>query len=1120
MTITNLDTTYNDNSLLDAPSDRSPATSFREAVLNYIKVKENDELAQNIPEAPDGIHSDSAGLPTLGYGFNLTAQSSGDFLTLLTHAYGGSIPAGDIRQAVDFVVEWMDTGSITLAGGAVVVSNADLVAAASGQSPEAELNILQTLQLTEGQATVMLDAYLFGIPGFTGLNDRLSATLGPVDIPDSEERIALMSQYYANPSLTGSGLKDALAIADADIARAEGWFQMAYNHLNTGNSGLMARRVEEADDLFGLRSTQGDPLLAQNELEKSLSHLFNGRTVGGLDIYATIEARDTVISFEEAVVDELTALKEYYGLAPSYDIHFMQRDADGTDATLAAKPSADLGGLANNFILGKDGNDTISGGAGDDYLNGGIGDDALTGGGGNDILDSGDGLDAYVFTAGHADDVIVSFSLADDVIDLSQSRALYYTVEDVIAAAVPATQNGIPGIALPTGGTDSLFIGGLGTDPNILSGATFILPERGETITGTETGEFIGGTALNDTLLGQAGNDWISGGESRRVSGNDLIDGGAGDDFLQGRYGFDTVFGGAGDDIFSSNFGRRDGVPFYRKRLVGGDGQDRIWAGEGNDTLEGGAGNDYLNGGAGDDTAVYMGLRSDYSVLVDASGVVTVTDLRTGAVDGTDYLIDVETLAFSDGVFATDAIAMPHTGNVTVVPNTFVTIPVASTAGPITLLSRGFSADFARIAPTQSDTTIEIADIFGGLNINASGFSNISLSTTHSGDLNLSRVVLTNIASIEGGEGDNRIVGSASGGSATGDGDVINGNGGNDTLIGSGGRLVTGGTSGNDTLSGGTGDDAITGGIGNDVIDGGSGVDTAFYRGGIDDYILTSWADGSLSIQDTLFSRVGSYGFTSTGQDGTDTLTNIEKLGFADVSGTLAELAPHIFTGFQGSADADSINGTVSADNMTGLGGNDTLSSGGGNDIVDGGSGDNLLDGGAGDDTLRSSSGQDTLSGGAGRDTLRSGSGNDVIYGNEDADFLSASSGDDTLFGGGGADTLDGGWGMDRLDGGDGHDVLDGFWDNDTIDGGTGDDTLRGGAGDDTFVFGDRWGSDTIEDFEDGADLLDLSGTGLSFDRLAIVQIGAHTEITDDVGNKITMLGIGADRIDQADFLF
>jgi hypothetical protein len=78
------------------------------------------------------------------------------------------------------------------------------------------------------------------------------------------------------------------------------------------------------------------------------------------------------------------------------------------------------------------------------------------------------------------------------------------------------------------------------------------------------------------------------------------------------------------------------------------------------------------------------------------------------------------------------------------------------------------------------------------------------------------------------------------------------------------------GTASADTLVGGNGDDTITGGAGNDTIDGGAGIDTALYSGGRSSYTIGRGADGRVTAT------------AKTGTDGTDTLTNVERLKFTD----------------------------------------------------------------------------------------------------------------------------------------------------------------------------------------------------------------------------------------------
>ena len=96
----------------------------------------------------------------------------------------------------------------------------------------------------------------------------------------------------------------------------------------------------------------------------------------------------------------------------------------------------------------------------------------------------------------------------------------------------------------------------------------------------------------------------------------------------------EDVIGGSGND-----------------KLIGNSANNSLDGGPGNDTLIGGAGNDTIDGGDSIDIAVYVGNRSNYAVTKGASSY-TVTD-KTGA-DGTDTLLNVERVKFTDGLLALD----------------------------------------------------------------------------------------------------------------------------------------------------------------------------------------------------------------------------------------------------------------------------------------------------------------------------------------------------------------------------------------------------------------------------------------------------------------------------------
>jgi len=91
-------------------------------------------------------------------------------------------------------------------------------------------------------------------------------------------------------------------------------------------------------------------------------------------------------------------------------------------------------------------------------------------------------------------------------------------------------------------------------------------------------------------------------------------------------------------------------------------------------------------------------------------------------------------------------------------------------------------------------------------------------------------------------------------------------------FIGSAGADVFSGAGQDDTVSGGGGADTLAGGGGDDTIDGGEGADVVVYEGNTADYEVTLNDDGTVTVAD----------IRATPTEGTDTLSNVETLRFAD----------------------------------------------------------------------------------------------------------------------------------------------------------------------------------------------------------------------------------------------
>ncbi|MBS0126730.1 Ig-like domain-containing protein [Thetidibacter halocola] len=146
--------------------------------------------------------------------------------------------------------------------------------------------------------------------------------------------------------------------------------------------------------------------------------------------------------------------------------------------------------------------------------------------------------------------------------------------------------------------------------------------------------------------------------------------------------------------------------------------------------------------------------------------------------------------------------------------------------------------------------------------------------------------------------------------------------------------------------------------------------------------------------------------------------------------------------------------------------------------------------------------------------------GNDSIDGSEGDDGIFCGLGDDTAHGDLGDDLIDGGYGdddcfgddgRDDLRGGSGRDDLDGGADDDVLSGGLGDDTMRGGTGADRFVVNAGDGHDTVADFEDGIDRIDLSSmdkTEAAAATLSAVADAGGTRISFSDGSSLFLAGM------------
>ena len=344
--------------------------------------------------------------------------------------------------------------------------------------------------------------------------------------------------------------------------------------------------------------------------------------------------------------------------------------------------------------------------------------------------------------------------------------------------------------------------------------------------------------------------------------------------------------------------------------ILGNSSANRLYGARGNDSLEGGAGDDLLDGGAGNDTARFTGDRSRYTI-VSESGGYRVTDSQAGG-DGSDLLVNVETIRFADGLYSL-------TGDTTPPPPPPPPPPpstdINGTAGDDVL--EGSSADeqlFGRDGGDRLRGKSGADRLDGGNGVDVADYG-----TSAAG-------VLVNLAT-----------GATVGGDAAGDVLVaienIDGSALADTLVGNAASNRLSGGSGNDSLDGGAGADSLLGGAGDDC----------FYVDHGGDVVSEVANEGSDTIVSTLSWTLGA------------NVENLTLAGSSTINGT-------------GNALANTIVGNGAANLLDGGSGDDLLQGGLGNDTLYGQAGNDRLEGGDGADLLVGGAGRDDLTGGAGGD--------------------------------------------------------------------------------------------------------------------------------------------------------
>lgn len=730
-------------------------------------------------------------------------------------------------------------------------------------------------------------------------------------------------------------------------------------------------------------------------------------------------------------------------------------------------------------LSGLGGNDGLAGLEGQDQIDGGAGADLLLGGAGRDTILGGDGSD-FIFGAGTGD---LTYPTSTQTLPHVAEGPEIARGFDWVAYHAGIDGNGIPTIMLKgarispvSDDPGNLIDGGIGDD--WISGG----PGK-DTVRGGADNDDIEGLGHDDILFGDAGSDTISGdgialgGYPGTVAGvqhgNDVIDGGAGNDSLTGQGGSDQIYGGVGND---SLWGDDIDVRFtpYANHgsdyLYGGDGADEATGGGGDDTLIGGEGNDQLI--ADWNPAKLPGEHHGSDVLEGGNGA---DYLEGGGRDDTLLGGIGDDMLWGDAALA--GLTSAHTG--------------------ADYLDGGDGTD-AIVGGGKSDT------LYGASGNDSLFGDGAGTAADDQGD-----------DLIDGGAGNDTLegAGGADALSAGAGNDLLEGGDGNDTLVGGAGTDVMRGGDGDDTYLVFAGDSPLDASGGAETIDDQQGGNTVRFRGHSPDAMtITALANGQLQ----LLASTGDALLVVNGGGG-----SIDRYEFDSAVSYRSDQLIGRYSAT--SVIATALNGTQRAvggrndDNLTVTSSGARLSGGRGNDTLRGSGGNNtyLFEVGDGADTITDTSAKTDATGAAAPNRLVFGvgitaadlkltnmggpggfriqvgpdSGQSIILGAFDASVAAAPIPIDSLAFADGTNLTYAQLVALGFDGTSGDDFISGTALDDRLDGGLGNDTLSGGLGSDSYRWHQGAGSDQIADggpAASGTDVLQIGGGATAADLVYV----------------------------------
>ncbi|PWR03764.1 hypothetical protein DKT77_04820, partial [Meridianimarinicoccus roseus] len=536
-------------------------------------------------------------------------------------------------------------------------------------------------------------------------------------------------------------------------------------------------------------------------------------------------------------------------------------------------------------------------------------------------------------------------------------------------------------------------------------------------------------------------------------------------------------------------------------------------------TISSTADDEFISGDDGLDVVTFTGNFADYTINVDASGAISITDTRSGAPDGSDTLIGIEALQFADGFGVVDGMSIQ------------AAVDAASDGDTINVGAGTFREQV--VIDGRNDLTIR-----------------------GQGDATLIEMVdtpvLNHVSATDGGSRDRAaVVTVRDSGNITVADARIDGRGLGDAMPGGANPDFEG------VLyfdASGAIDDLTVTGV-RDTLQG-DGTPKGNQRGNAIVVINDDGTARSVSITDNSTTDFQKNGITISGDALTVTVTGnmVTGSGFLPASNAIAQNGIQLSFGATGTIDGNTVseigyqrgdfitahvlvfnagdgaevtnntlNGTADASFSGGV-----VLFGGDNAVVTGNTIDSILFGvTVASNGAANTAETPTISGNVFTNPVTSilplvgGSNPEVsaasaANGSNIGAFLSDNTLAVTLDGSTGADELFGTPQNDTLNGLDGNDIIGGDGGNDTLDMGAGNDDATGGTGDDTYVY--TSGDDVITELPgEGADSITLPA-GITQADLSFANSGADLVITVGSLGTITLVG-QADRSDRVETL-